>query len=266
MAYLIVYHKDQEIARQELDGPVILGRSPDCELSVHDIMLSRRHCRIEPDGEGWAIADLGSKNGTRVGGNSIVRSALQHGDVIRMGKTAVRFSTGPFVVKPRTPGVRRPADPIEALAGTVRDFQYRPPRVQTNGIAFPTPQPSPMEPAAYVDEDVRSLVSELVSSSWDSIYQGASRPDPMVTHAHSAAEQAVRRARPREPRIDFSLQVQPEAAEPVVTLPLPIQEEVAPPFEQKMGRVAHAGRARAVMKRLAPIFQWLAVLPLLWVR
>jgi predicted component of type VI protein secretion system len=266
MAYLIVYHKDQEIARQELDGPVTLGRSPDCELSVHDIMLSRRHCRIEPDGEGWAIADLGSKNGTRVGGNSIIRSPLQHGDVIRMGKTAVRFRTGPFVVKPRTPGVRRPADPFEALAGTVRDFHYRPPRVQTNGIPFPTPKPSPMEPAAYVDEDVRSLVSELVSSSWDSIYQGASRPDPMVTHAHSAAEQAVRRARPKEPRIDFSLQVKPEAADPVVTLPLPRPDEPPRSSEQTADGVVRAHKARAVMKRLALIFQWLAVLPLLWVR
>jgi predicted component of type VI protein secretion system len=270
MAYVIVYHKDQEIARRELDGAVTLGRSPDCELSVHDIMLSRRHCRIEPDGEGWAMADLGSKNGTRVGGNSIVRSPLQHGDVIRMGKTVVRFRTGPFVaaIKPRTPGVRRPADPIEALAGTVRDFQYRPPRVQTNGIPFPTPQPSPMEPAAYVDEDVRSLVSELVSSSWDTIYQGASRPDPMVTHAHSAAELAVRRARPRQPRIDFSLQVQPEIAEQVLTQspPLPIQEADASMFEPKIDRAAHARKARAVLNRLAPIFQWLAVLPLLWVR
>jgi hypothetical protein len=90
----------------------------------------------------------------------------------------------------------------------------------------------------------------------------------MVTHAHSAAEQAVRRARPREPRIDFSLQAQPDIAEAVLTqsLALPIQEADASMFEPKIDRVAHAKRARAVMKRLAPIFQWLAMLPLLWMR
>lgn len=269
MAYVTVYHKDQEIARQVLDGAVTLGRSPDCELSVHDILLSRRHCRIEPDRAGWVMVDLGSKNGTRVGGNAAVRTPLRDGDVIRMGKTSVRFRTGPFVpaIKPRSPGVHRPADPIEALAGTVRDFSYQPPRVQTNGIPFPMPRPCPREPDAYADEDVRSLVSDLVSSSWDSIYQGASRPDPMVTHSHVSAERAVRRARPREPRVDLSLQAQPESSDLLLPLPPPAQATPAQsPMEQARPRVENRARTRAAgeaIRRLAPIFQWLAVLPLI---
>lgn len=270
MAYVIVYHKDQEVLRKPLDESATIGRSPDCELSVHDIMLSRRHCRIEPEGDGWAIADLASKNGTRVGGNAVVRTILADGDVIRMGKTAVRYRTGAFVTRsaPRASGIQRPADPFDALAGTVCDFIYQPPRIATNGIPFPMPRPSPKEPAAYADEDVRSLVSDLVSSSWDSIYEGASRPDPMVAHAHAAAERAIRRVRPREPRVDISLQAHPE---PVEELALPSLPQAslghAPVFPASTNRKTVApGGVGLRIRRLAPIFQWLVVLPLVCLR
>lgn len=266
MAYVIVYHKDQEVARRELSGAATIGRSPDCELSVHDIMLSRRHCRIEPDGEGWILADLGSKNGTRVGGTSVTRAPLSDGDVIRMGNTAVRYRTGLFVPasKPRSPGLQRPADPFEALSGTVRDFTYQPVQVAPNGIPFPVPRPIPREPEAYADEEVRSLVSELVSSSWDSIYEGASRSDPMMTHTHAAAERAVRRARPREPRVDLSLQVAPESLDRVPEPPALVDRFNPRPFGISKPNPHPSPRLGRVVRKLAPIFQWLAVLPLLW--
>lgn len=286
MAYIIIYHNDQEVARQSLDGAVTIGRAPECELRVHDILLSRRHCRIEPAGDGWAILDLGSKNGTRIGGDPVFGKTLTDGDVIRMGKTAVRFRTGAFVpaASPSASALQRPADPFEAMAGTVTDFVYRPAApIGPTGLPFPAPRPSPREPAAYVEEDVRSLVSELVSSSWDSIYEGASRPDPMVAHARAAAERAVgRRKRPREPQVDVGLQVDDTDVEMTVALadidsegaeadaaiavPLPL-----PPLELPTCR-ATVSPPRAprrwmgfVLRRIAVIFQWLPfmVLPLL---
>jgi predicted component of type VI protein secretion system len=262
MAYVIVYHKDQEVLRKSLEGPATIGRSPECELSVHDILLSRRHCRIEPEGQSWLIVDLGSKNGTRVGGNAVTRTALRDGDVIRMGKTSVRYRTGPFVpkVKSGSSGVRRPADPFEALAGTVHDFAYQPPPIATNGVAFPTPLPCPREPAAYDEEDVRSLVWELVSSSWDSVYDAASRPNAMASHAHAAAERAVRRAGPR-PQVDLSLQAHPELVDPPLPLP-PLLESIRPNAPTPTFRPKPSRQMAVVVRRLAPIFQWLVVLPL----
>jgi predicted component of type VI protein secretion system len=271
MPYVIIYHKDQEIQRTTLEGPATVGRSPDCELSVHDILLSRRHCRIEPEGQGWIVADLGSKNGTRVEGDAVVRTPLKDGDVIRMGKTAVRYRTGPLVpaIKPKTTGFRRPTDPFEALAGTVRDFSFHPVRVTTNGIPFPTPRPSPKEPDAYEDDGVRTLVSELVSSSWDSIYESASRPDAMVSHSHAAAQRAIRPVRPRQPRVDISLQAQPES-EGVLPLPLPLpqpQDKFLPTvLVVKTAQLPATSRTRGVggvARRLAPLIQWLVVLPLI---
>ena len=43
---------------------------------------------------------------------------------------------------------------------------------------MPNPQPAPREPQAYQKDDVYSLLTELASSSWDSIYMNASRPLP----------------------------------------------------------------------------------------
>jgi predicted component of type VI protein secretion system len=260
MAYVIVFHKDREVARRPLEGPMVIGRSTECDLPVHDILLSRRHCRIEPDGDTWTIADLGSKNGTRIGGTPVFKLPLTDRDVIRMGKTAVRFREGAFVPAPlpKTSGMKRPADPFEALAGTVTDFTYTASTVAPNGIPLPTPKPVPREPAGYVQDDVRSMVSELVSSSWDSMYEMASRPDPVMQQ--STLAQQVRRKRAREPRVDIALQVHPEP-EPVEALPLPVPVMETKPAQAKRGSKP---RLPFLFRRLAMIFQWLAIATLVW--
>src|SRR5690349_9235391 len=97
MAFIVYFYKDEEQGRLPLDGPIQIGRSAECDISVRDIMLSRHHCRIEPANGGWVISDLGSKNGTSIGGSLIARQNLQDGDVIRMGKTTLRFFEGEFV-------------------------------------------------------------------------------------------------------------------------------------------------------------------------
>ena len=75
MAYLIFSsHKGEEIGRRRLDGPVTIGRAVDCDVSLHDHLLSRKHCRLAPSDEGWVLADLGSKNGTLLHGQPIRRS------------------------------------------------------------------------------------------------------------------------------------------------------------------------------------------------
>src|SRR5579884_714142 len=66
MAYVVVSFRDQEILRQSLGRSVVIGRAPECDIVIRDILLSRRHCRIEKDGSNWFLSDLGSKNGTRI--------------------------------------------------------------------------------------------------------------------------------------------------------------------------------------------------------
>src|SRR5579863_8269267 len=71
-----------------LDGErVSIGRSSAAELCYPDDNgLSRQHLALERDGDGWALRDLGSKNGTMLNGAKITgRVALKSGDRITAG-------------------------------------------------------------------------------------------------------------------------------------------------------------------------------------
>src|SRR4051812_6993970 len=71
-----------------LDGERLsLGRSTATELCFpDDTGLSRQHLVIERDGDGWALRDLGSKNGTILNGAKVTaRMPLKPGDRIMAG-------------------------------------------------------------------------------------------------------------------------------------------------------------------------------------
>lgn len=128
MAYLVVTLNGQELDRRELAGPVVIGRSGEAGLVVRDALISRQHCRVEPWRAGWRVVDLGSRNGTRVGIDRINERKLAEGDLLRVGRSEIRFLTGEFVPGFATEGNRmpRPADPFEALAGTLAGFVMDP--------------------------------------------------------------------------------------------------------------------------------------------
>jgi len=201
MAFIIVADsKSQEIERRELSSPLIIGRSPECDLPVRDILLSRRHCVIERLGESWVIADLGSKNGTRVNGDVINRHVLHDLDVIRIGRTRIAFRDGPFI--PAPPGTarprQRPADPLEAMAGTLSGFRFSDEEEQELDQkvleTFPRPKPRPKDPLAYQSEKVQAMVAQIASSSWDSVLMEVDKkvdvaglPRPVLVSLPSAA-------------------------------------------------------------------------------
>src|SRR5579863_3798496 len=66
---------------------ISLGRSSAAELSFPDDGgLSRQHLAIERDADGWALRDLGSKNGTILNGAKVTeRTRLKPGDRITAG-------------------------------------------------------------------------------------------------------------------------------------------------------------------------------------
>lgn len=182
MPFLVATFRDEEVTRRELTGPLVIGRSPDCDVVVRDILLSRRHCRLGLDESSntWSIQDLGSKNGTWINGEQVQFAVLKDGSSVRIGKTTIRFYTGtlkpaPITKKPSS-NRRRPADPFEALSGTVSDFEFKPDGPERDISRLPTPAPKPADPVSYANEDVYSLLTEIASSSWDSIYATASGP------------------------------------------------------------------------------------------
>jgi transcriptional regulator with GAF, ATPase, and Fis domain len=66
-------------------GEIHIGRDPSNLLSINDLSLSRRHCALSRNDEGYQIRDLDSRNGTSVNGVAVKEARLRHGDQISVG-------------------------------------------------------------------------------------------------------------------------------------------------------------------------------------
>jgi pSer/pThr/pTyr-binding forkhead associated (FHA) protein len=74
---------------------LVLGRSRDCDVTVQDPNVSRRHAELRQEGATYWIVDLDSTNGTEVNGRRVQRAKLADGDVLTIGSTEVRFERRP---------------------------------------------------------------------------------------------------------------------------------------------------------------------------
>ncbi len=68
-----------------------VGRLADCTIRLTDANASREHAVFVHVGDGWAIEDLDSTNGTLVNGEPVARALLRDGDVIEIGLTRLTF-------------------------------------------------------------------------------------------------------------------------------------------------------------------------------
>ena len=72
--------------------PVTIGRATECDVQYRSLTLSRRHTRIEPQGDGYVVTDLGSHNGTRIDGEKISAPyVLDAGDTLTLGAYEFEF-------------------------------------------------------------------------------------------------------------------------------------------------------------------------------
>jgi hypothetical protein len=71
--------------------PLSIGRMPECDLTINDRNVSRRHAEIRPHGDGFILVDLGSTNGSRVNGVRVGEQVLEDGDELTFGGTPVIF-------------------------------------------------------------------------------------------------------------------------------------------------------------------------------
>lgn len=84
----------------ESEQSIIVGKDSNCGLKLDARGVSRKHCRIEGDGGGWRILDLGSTNGIVVNGKvyagheqPVMKSPipLTDGDEIGIGEAILRI-------------------------------------------------------------------------------------------------------------------------------------------------------------------------------
>jgi DNA-binding winged helix-turn-helix (wHTH) protein len=77
-------------------GDNIVGRAPDATVWLDAPGVSRHHAKIRVEGHEAFVEDLGSKNGTYIGGDRVsARTRLADGDQIRLGSIVVTFRIPP---------------------------------------------------------------------------------------------------------------------------------------------------------------------------
>lgn len=93
-----------------LAGGAILGRSPECEIVLAHASVSRQHARIARDGDDWVLADLGSRNGTRLNGRRIERARLADSDELELGEVRLKLE---LAASPRPEESAVPGETLE---------------------------------------------------------------------------------------------------------------------------------------------------------
>jgi hypothetical protein len=69
-----------------------IGRSPDCDVFLDDVTVSRRHAELVRRDDSFYIEDLGSLNGTFLNRRRIEEpSRLENGDELQIGKYRLSF-------------------------------------------------------------------------------------------------------------------------------------------------------------------------------
>lgn len=100
---LTLLFKDKEIGHWALDKPLFrIGRTPDNDIVIDNLAVSRIHSVIEDDKGGYYIRDCDSLNGTIVNGRRVGRALLKNADEMQIGKHKLVFQTSGS--KPISPG------------------------------------------------------------------------------------------------------------------------------------------------------------------
>lgn len=75
-----------------LPGKTLIGRSSACTVTIEDPLVSREHALVRVTEDEAIYEDLASRNGSKINGVLVyLPRALEHDDVIAIGKHEIRF-------------------------------------------------------------------------------------------------------------------------------------------------------------------------------
>jgi predicted component of type VI protein secretion system len=114
----------------QLKLPAVIGRGADSTVLVKHPTVSRAHCEITQANGVLRVRDLGSKNGTFVGGKQVAEAELRPGETLGVGPLTFR------IVYQRP--LRRPAPPAP----------------------LPAPPPAASPPAPLSEDQIDFLLSD----------------------------------------------------------------------------------------------------------
>jgi two-component system, NtrC family, nitrogen regulation response regulator GlnG len=90
---LVVIAGPDEGKEVPLAGKAEIGADPSCDLVLRDGAVSRRHASVSNQGGRIVVCDLGSRNGTFLGGIRLREAEVQLGAVLTLGKTQVAIES-----------------------------------------------------------------------------------------------------------------------------------------------------------------------------
>ena len=91
-AMLVIHRGPAQGSRFLLDTDVVfIGRSPESDVFLDDVTVSRKHAQIDRTNSEFSISDSHSLNGTYVNSISVTSQVLRMGDEIQIGKFHALF-------------------------------------------------------------------------------------------------------------------------------------------------------------------------------
>lgn len=77
------------------NAPMSVGRSPQCDIFLNDMTVSRMHATIERTPAGFRISDADSFNGLWVNNLNVKDADLRDGDIVQIGTFCLMYLATP---------------------------------------------------------------------------------------------------------------------------------------------------------------------------
>jgi len=100
--------------------PVMIGRAREVGLPLNDPRISKSHCLVAHDGQGFTVTDQGSSNGTWVNGVRVAKGPIRPGDILQIGTTDIQVK-GDLV--PTTAPATQPAAGDDLIGKTLGGYR-----------------------------------------------------------------------------------------------------------------------------------------------
>jgi pSer/pThr/pTyr-binding forkhead associated (FHA) protein len=193
-------------------GRLTVGRAPECDISLADTKISRRHAEFDASGPTPRVTDLGSRNGILVNGRKVGAADLMPGDVITVGDAQVRFEERATETAERAPAAPV-TDDRTAVLSPIMPPGFGPPAGVPGSPAdlaaedLPLAPPSP-EPVLSSDPDRTSVLPRQAMAPPAAVRHDAP-PAPPPAGADAQADRTT--VLPPPPRVAMA---PPAAADP----------------------------------------------------
>ncbi|MFW0155177.1 FHA domain-containing protein [Rothia sp. P6271] len=85
---------NSELDENGAEKQIVVGRSPDSDIFLDDVTVSRQHAVFTPNAGSFVITDNNSLNGTYLNGDRVDTAFLKNGSELQIGKYIFAFFLG----------------------------------------------------------------------------------------------------------------------------------------------------------------------------